>query len=89
MKNILSKIKDYFSNIFTGFKKKEEPKPRYKLHDDVMCAIEIEDEKFLVRGEIWKVEIDGYLIKDINNILGNGLDKLWFVKEDDVIELSN
>jgi|GEM_PF-2500487 hypothetical protein len=86
MKKIFENIKTFIKDI----KKKyfESPPHQYELKNIVMCVLTVAEENFLVQGMIWKLEKGGYLIKDIGNTLNNNPNKLWFVKEDDVIELS-
>lgn len=85
-KMIKSKWQSFLNSIKGIFTK---PKiHKYSLKNIVMCVLTVEEESFLVQGTIWKLEKNGYLIKDMNNTLNNNPNKLWFVKEDDVIELT-
>jgi hypothetical protein len=61
---------------------------QYKVNDKILCILVVDNEEYLIKAEIWKVNKNGYLVTDLNNILDNNPFKLWFIKFDNAIELT-
>jgi hypothetical protein len=80
---MFKKIKAF---IHKHFKKEQ---LQYKVNDKILCILIADNEEYLIKAEIWEVNKNGYLVTDLNNILDNNPFKLWFIKFDDVIELTH
>lgn len=81
-------MKDFLNKIVKHFRKESSMETiQYKVKDKVMCILIADDENYLIKAEIWKITEHGYLVIDLNNILHNDPNKLWFINSDDVIEI--